>query len=328
MWALSSRLTVAFLIVLCVRYGIAARPVSFDNASPEAQEFVVDCLAKAIGKSDILLVRQRMDDVAGEVPWRVASELNLSEWRLVARVKGQQTATCGDRLYLYDSKQRYENRTAFCIDKRNDTCRFYCAKTKRMVSVRGKEVWRFVPPYDPFVPNRAEFVELMFLTPEKEVDLSQIDLVERYRGKASVSSVVDGCVTNWSPLALMKALNVETVFSNCVFRMNDGCAFQVDYQCPDFGKRMSLFSDAELEKQAAKNQENCNSLIHLSSEEVSEIVYLACLFDSGDGAFEYDQACSRVSKLLQPVAGLHTNIGKRVYMAMKARGGRVEDAGL
>ena len=62
-----------------------------------------------------------------------------------------------------------------------------------------------------------------------------------------------------------------------------------------------------------------SGLIHLSSEEVSEIVYIAYLLDGGAG--QYAEARKRASELLLPIerSEFKTAIGQRVYAAVAGK---------
>ena len=62
-----------------------------------------------------------------------------------------------------------------------------------------------------------------------------------------------------------------------------------------------------------------SGLIHLSPEEVSEIVYIACLLDGGAG--QYAEASKRAPELLLPVEKpeFRTAIGKRVHAAVAGK---------
>ena len=62
-----------------------------------------------------------------------------------------------------------------------------------------------------------------------------------------------------------------------------------------------------------------SGLIHLSPEEVSEIVYIACLLDVGAG--QYAEARKRAPELLLPVEKpeFRTAIGRRVHAAVAGK---------
>ena len=62
-----------------------------------------------------------------------------------------------------------------------------------------------------------------------------------------------------------------------------------------------------------------SGLIHLSPEEVSEIVYIACLLDVGAG--QYAEASKRAPELLLPVEKpeFKTAIGRRVHAAVAGK---------
>ncbi len=159
-----------------------------------------------------------------------------------------------------------------------------------------------------------EFVQLMFLTTEHMLDKKRIKPNKHHHGLGTIMDFIDKDYMNDTPEELMAKLKVEKVFSNRVFRMNEGCAFQVDYPMPDMDWRNQGNKKEHLEK--LKSIQAGNSvLMHLSQEEVSEIVYLSYLVDGGD-VKGYEAACARCPKMLKPVAELKTGIGKRLRKAM------------
>ena len=81
----------------------------------------------------------------------------------------------------------------------------------------------------------------------------------------------------------------------------------------------ALEEDEEAMIKSYREEANA-SIMHLSSDEASEIVYLAYLADKCYTAADYAAACKRCPKLLKPVAEFKTEIGKRLKSAMEAGG--------
>lgn len=183
---------------------------------------------------------------------------------------------------------------------------------------RGKEVWQFEPPYDPFRSDwNDEYVRLMFLTPERKLDISRIKLLKPskvYEGE-TIASKVKGDVRKMPPEEVMRQLGVEGVFSNRVFRLNEGGVFQVDYDVPQLKGRV-LDETARRCLDAARR--GSASLVHLSAAEVSEVVYLAYAADGDRDGAVYAAAVRRCPGILRPFAPpFRTELGRRVDAALR-----------
>ena len=119
---------------------------------------------------------------------------------------------------------------------------------------------------------------------------------------------------------LMSRLGVTEAFSNRVYQAEEGCAFQVDYPVPDLGWKDTLVTKEEHLEIVRSSRREDNRIMHLSSEEASEIVYLSYLADKRYSAADYDAACKRCPKLLKPVRTFKTEIGKRLKAALESGG--------
>ena len=108
----------------------------------------------------------------------------------------------------------------------------------------------------------------MLMTPEPKLDKRRIRLNGFSAGQGTILDIIGKDYKNQTSEELMVKLGVEKVFSNRVFRLNEGCAFHVDY--PVSGKAVEGVSEGP------------SVLMHLSAEEVSELVYLAYFVDDGD----------------------------------------------
>ena len=119
---------------------------------------------------------------------------------------------------------------------------------------------------------------------------------------------------------LMSRLGVAEAFSNRVYQAEEGCAFQVDYPVPDLGWKGTMVTKEEHLEIVRSSRREDNRIMHLSSEEASEVVYLSYLADKRYSAADYDAACRRCPKLLKPVKAFKTEIGKRLKFAMESGG--------
>ena len=194
--------------------------------------------------------------------------------------------------------------------------RFYICDGKRHYVI-GKEIWRFRPPYDPFSSSRAEeYVELRYMSPAHELKKTRI-------AKWSYERKVDISLLNYNGIpteTLMSRLGVTEAFSNRVYQAEEGCAFQVDYPVPDLEWKDTLVTKEEHLEIVRSSRKKDNRIMHLSSDEASEIVYLSYLADKRYAAVDYDAACKRCPKLLNPVKTFKTDIGKRLKTSLESGG--------
>ena len=167
---------------------------------------------------------------------------------------------------------------------------------RNWVWLEGRNRWMHYPPYDPYQAYKDVCVQLMLLTPEHELDKNRIRLMKEW----TMQTIIGKDYKDQASEELMAKLGVEKVFSNRVFRLNEGCAFHVD--------------DPEADNATDALPDGSSALMHLSAEEVSELVYLAYLVD-GDAA-GYSAAVARCPKILKPVTGIKTTFGKRLQQAL------------
>lgn len=311
---------------LCCSNGNAA-PFRFDSAPRDVQDFVVLQLANCITNSHLVLVyspcEQELANCPAIMPYHVRYELGLAETYCVEVLKGDISNGGFKRCYLYETPRRafalpplFEIDTVmadgpqFAYYDQGTPKKPYAGKK---VYVSGRMLWRYFPPYDPYRSYRDEFVKLMLLTPEPTLDVTRIKLNKWHCGSSTIADVIGKDYTRRSPAEIMRKLAVETAFSNRVFRMNEACAFQVDFRIPDnIAFKWHGLEAKELHMERLKGIQAGNSvLMHLSSEEVSEIVYLAYLADGNDLS-GYETAISRCPEVLKPVSEVRTAVGKRV----------------
>ena len=307
-------MTKKILFVLAVLHSTlfcCAKPWPFAAGSPEVKEYVVQSVAQHIRGCDIVLLQERVDELLtsfGVIPWYYATELGLMRWHCVDVLKGDISLADYSYCFFYETP-RMNLEYIPVSQERADVEAFYWKG--KIYYCRGREVWKFYPPYDPFEDDRDEYVRLMFVTPEKHLDTSRIKLIKNpYEGE-TIANRVKGDVMKMSSDELMRALKLESVFSNRVFRLNEGGVFQVDYDVPQLKGRV-LRKEAQKCLEYAK--EANNSLMHLSADEVSEIVYLAYAADGDTDGTRYAAAARRCPKILKPFKPpFRTEIGRRVH---------------
>ena len=292
---------------------------SFYMGNADVKEFVGQSIANCIRENCTIALFLGDDDDEHEdevLPWHYAFELGLERHRCIEVLKGDLSLADNHCCFFYCTlRENLEFR--YVLGERPDVTT-YIWKGKRY-NCRGKDVWKFEPPYDPFRHNWDGCVRLMFVTPERILDTSRIKLVKPcYTNppyhERSIAGEVKGDVMKMSSDELMRALKLESVFSNRVYRLNEGGVFQVDYDVPQLKGRV-LRKEAQKCLEYAK--EANNSLMHLSADEVSEIVYLAYAADGDSDGTRYAAAAQRCPKLLKPFKPpFKTEIGRRVYEAL------------
>lgn len=237
--------SVLLAICLVLPLVVWASPTPFESAGADVREYIVLSLASHIrANSTIGLFLSRGDDDVkdGVIPWYYTFELGQERSRCLEILKGD--VSIADYTFCFFYCTPRENLEVFpvrsgCVGGW-EYVRSYRWKGKTY-PCRGKEVWQFEPPYDPFRSDwNDEYVRLMFLTPERKLDISRIKLLKPskvYEGE-TIASKVKGDVRKMPPEEVMRQLGVEGVFSNRVFRLNEGGVFQVDYDVPQLKGRV------------------------------------------------------------------------------------------
>lgn len=317
------RIIVVALPSLVSALSLWAAPFSFESASSNVQSYVVDCLANHIRGASIALMHERIDETSrpedGLMPWYFCGELGLKERRCVEMLKGDPSVAGYKVCYLYQTP-REANLLPRLWDASGIGCGYFVGGgpgVGRFVPLAGKDRWRFMPPYDPYLSCRDEFVQLMLLTPEKYLDAAYVKPRKHAQGTNTIAHVLGQSPVGMDSDTLMRKLNVVQVFSNRVFRKHEGCAFQVDYPVPDMDWR-SLGTKAEHSDRLKDIQAGNSILMHFNSDEVSEITSLAYAADGRSE--EYAAACRRCPKILKPVGTLRTKIGIMLRRAMSEDG--------
>ena len=293
---------------------------TFDSASPDVQEYVIDSITNCVSTASIALMHERTDEALREedglMPWPVSWELGLQERRCVEMLKGDASSAGYKVCYLYRSPQDAGERAVFVGDVVSDgrTSGFRYYKGGKYYHGRGKDIWKLFPPYDPFSSHGDEFVQLMLLTPERNLDVRCLRPGKSPCETNAIARLLGRDPRGMTSQELMQALHVERAFSNRVLRVNDGCAFQVDYPVPDLDWRRKHLSQKEHLERLKNIQLRNSVLMHLSHREVSEITLLA--FAAAGKTEGYAAARERCQKILKPVERLQTTIGILLYQAM------------
>ena len=314
---------------------VFAAPWNYDSASKDVKEYIVDCVTNCVGRTDILLVHSRRDDSLREEDFSIACEyvgaLGLYHFRCVDVLMGDTSIGGYKMIYVYETPRlarmsggrnfpEFPDLGLVISDGQGpagNSSEFYIRDGKRHF-IKGKEIWRFSPPYSPFSFSRAEeYVELRFMSSVRELKKTRIAKWAAY--KEHVKKNLHE-YENVPTETLMSRLGVTEVFSNRVYQAEEGCAFQVDYPVPDLGWKGTLVTKEEHLDIVRSSREEDNRIMHLSPDEASEIVYLAYLADKRYTAADYDAACKRCPKLLMPVKEFKTEIGRRLKAAMEASG--------
>ena len=297
-------------------------PTPFESASADVREYIALSLAAHNHENSTigLFLSRGDDDVKdGVIPWYYTFELGQERSRCFEILKGDVSIADYSFCFLYSTPR--ENLEFIVMDgeytHETELVTSYSWKNRTYVC-RGKEVWQFEPPYDPFRSDwDDEYVRLMFLTPERKLDTSRIKLLkpsEVYEGK-TIANRVKGDVRKMPPEEVMRQLGVEGVFSNRVFRLNEGGVFQVDYDVPQLKGRVL---DETARKCLDAARKGCANLVHLSAAEVSELVYLAYAADGDRDGAAYAAAVRRCPGILRPFAPpFRTELGRRVDAALR-----------
>lgn len=319
-------LAVVVAVSCCASVAVAA-PWPFTQGSPEVQEYVVCCITNLLRKSSIALMQKRTDEgqrlECVPMPYFYVWELGLPAFRCVEMLKGDPSVAGYSVCHLYATPRNaleLQEITEWSDPPEPDDGSFAYVENGKIHHGKGKEIWRIKPPYDPYRTYwLEEFVVLMFLTPEHRLDMRRVKPDVSPWGTNTIAHVLGGAdARKMSSAELMKRLELEHVFSNRVFRMNDGGMFQVDYPVPELEWRKRLMSKDEYARYVRGQQEGATCFMHLSSDEVSEIVWLAYRLDGDLKGFE--SACRRCPKILHPVDEVKTKIGRMVQDALMAAG--------
>ena len=273
----------------------------FDGNPPECQDYVISRLVEAVKrKVTILVAHDRWDESyrwserenGNEIPARYTRALDLRVVRHTETLKSSGGYTNAQPLYIYHLQ--YEAPPAFTRIPKAPP-----------------------PPYKPeFVDD--DCVKLFFLRQHT------IPMPTRFwhgSNDSHAETVIQDLKTLDGKQFLQKH-GLSAVFSRRVFEILEAGLFRVDYPVkhalPETDSMRLNSHLFEMGKVRIPDIQKLAGLIHLSYQEVSEIVYLAYLEeDKGGGAAKYAEAV-RQSRILQPMpkAEFKTLIGQKLHAAL------------
>ena len=254
------------------------------------REHVIDTLVKHISDTDIMIVENRTDEMwrdkeDGKIDYLLSYTLKVKPVRFCTFVKGNERLSAGTILYLYENKYRSG----------------LVGPSIRTIAPLPKGDPRRWPSYLPSLA-KGDMPRLVFV--KKQQKYLKDYLFKLYWVD---SPIYDDAMTLSEP-EFMRKYHLESVFSNRVYRVMDECVFHVDYPVPDLPETESMKLNRHItdvwkkrSEEAVYTTEN-TGLIHLSPEEISEIVYIACRMDKKSGGHKaYMEACAREPKVLLPM---------------------------
>ncbi len=319
---------VVLLFSLFTLFCSTATPFTFDEASSNVQEFVIVKITNAVTNATIVLSHDPYKNPGhlyeSFMPYYVQFELGLVGMYCAEVLKGDLSVGGYTKCYFYKTPRCSKNVPQIEIWGSfldgSFGLRYY--ERGKWVTLSGRDAEMFInPPYDPYSSEMDDFVKFMIVTAESQLDVGRIELDKWECRQGSVMDLIGLDYTNKTPVEIMRKLNVGTAFSNRVFRLKEGCAFQVDYPVPENNAWQGYEFKTKAEYIAEMNRIHAEntSLMHLSPDEVSEITYLAYFADNVD-TNGYNAACSRCPLILRPVTEFKTTIGKRLRQAMREGG--------
>ena len=275
-----------------------ARGLSFSEVDSKTQSEILTQLIRAMPDTDIAIIQNRHDELYRKDQLLVIGHMvsmDMDKARLVHILKGSPPLKDYANMLIY----------LYWFDHHAGVVAINEGKTP------------YPTLYEPMYRGR-DIIMLVFVRKQKEPLRNRIqDLFTR----EYLPFVEDG---QTMPLhSFVEKYKLASVFSNRVYRLEDRCAFSVDYTVPPLvlppeEKRMYTIDCGNLARQdPAKIRESAH-LVHFSHQEVSEIVHLAYLLEGKDGQRVYDKAVEGSAILLPMKQGAYTTfIGKRLYEALK-----------
>jgi hypothetical protein len=278
---------------------------SFDDSSDDVKNYVVKTLATAVATADIVVTHSRSDELFrddGDMEDFVQLVLHVDAMRFSTILKGRQSMPPYSVGYLYPPDRYVPGKipmpplTRVPLDK-NDA--------------------RLLPPYFPSLSRGDNLTRLMFLT--RQTTPLKDRLLQRDNGARR--QMIYNDAKEMTEAEFVAKYELESVFSNQVYSVVEGCAFHVDYPVPSLPTTKLMEMNAGmLSGDSAQNaylQKN-SGLITLSPLEVSEIVYIAYMCDGeGDAGSRYAEACKRNPEILIPMekADFKTSAGQKLFAA-------------
>ncbi|MBQ7188315.1 MAG: hypothetical protein IJR99_02760 [Kiritimatiellae bacterium] len=262
--------------------------LTFDESDELTQRFVTLQLAKQVKKGEIAVVYCTAENKELH-PIQSAGILCFATTRHLQTIKGNFSEFSNLYIYSRPSSSFYYRRV-MPNGVRHDSC--------------------LPAPYRPRLIPDDHYARLVFL--EKTTDLDRRLLV-RPDGLMGEYTQMAIDATNLTQQAFFEKHNLTEIFSNRVYRAVDDCIFHVDYPLPE----KTFASEREKRlwewKRDDRRQQYKKKLMHLSPEEVSEIVWIAYRLEGEKGVKGYEDACRRCPQLLKPVGKtFRTKIGREL----------------
>ena len=305
----------AFFSILSVMafcaYGANPGFLSFDSLQEDKQEYVVKSVASALPTADVAVLHSRFDEIYRndrDMDGYVSRVLGVQSIRFSVILKGRNSLPPYSVGYIYRPDLYVPGLLPFVFER---------SPSGR--DLRAEGYW-VMPPYFPTLHTTDNLTRLVLLTRQTTPLGSR--LFFRRTDKGARQKMVYDDAKNMEAAAFMGKYDLTAVFSNQVYSVVEGCIFHVDLPVPELPEtelmRLNAAMVAAGEARVSFFQQN-SRLIHLSPEEVSEVVYIACLLDGGAG--QYTEARKRAPELLLPVEKpeFKTAIGKRVHAAVAGK---------
>ena len=291
-------------------YGANPGFLSFDSLPEDKQEYVVKSLASALPTADVAVLHSRFDEASrndGEMDNTVKHVLNLWSIRFSVILKGRNSLPPYSVGYIYKPDLYVPGLLPHVYESRPSGR-----------DLRAEGYW-VRPPYFPTINPKDDLTRLILLT--RQTAPLKDRIIPRNNWGARFKMIYEDA-TNMEATAFMGKYDLTAVFSNKVYSVVEGCIFHVDLPVPELPETELKKAHPEVvaaDKARLPFHQQRSGLIHLSPEEVSEIVYIACLLDVGAG--QYAEASKRAPELLLPVEKpeFKTAIGKRVHAAVAGK---------
>ena len=288
---------IGFCVLMLVPFEM--RAATFDETPPRVQAYIVRTLRQKTAFADIAVIHHRADEgfrvdengVHSHLPWI----LGFQKSRVLCILKGDALAA-NSLVYLYKPFD----------------WNWY-----------SRSLHRKTPLYNPPLLHDG-VIRLMFVTrqtePLKDRRWTSLEFDPTIKAlfRDDTLAMEEG---RMSPQEYMEKHGLAAVFSNRVYRVEEGSTFQVDYPAPTMAPTSFELQEAEL----AKAREQSMQLgflprpVRLSAREASEIVFIAYLQDGKDGITRYVEV-AKDDPFLVPMTEpkFQTELGKRFYAAITA----------
>jgi len=291
-------------------YGANPGFLSFDSLPEDKQEYVVKSVASALPTADVAVLHSRIDEIYrndGEMDGMVNAALGLWSIRFPVILKGRNSLPPYSVGYIYKPDLYVPGLLPHVHESRPSGR-----------DLRAEGYW-VRPPYFPTINPKDDLTRLILLT--RQTAPLKDRIIPRNNWGARFKMIYEDA-TNMEATAFMGKYDLTAVFSNQVYSVVEGCIFHVTLPVPELPEPTLIKENAAMlaaDKARVSFFQQNSGLIHLSPEEVSEIVYIACLLDVGAG--QYAEARKRAPELLLPVEKpeFRTAIGRRVHAAVAGK---------